>query len=255
MPCPLECTEPCQRCYEKTRADGVKEYACYGQCVVVDQMGISHNGHGEAAPAGWTPSAGGSMVEINGPISGSQQDCCHFGECDPTTVCWENLSDGICKCFPSKSVLPGWKKIPIKGVDINISVNRLVQNTVEEQRAALTVARRAANFDNISAASEPTCYACWLNGKVCSDLGIPSRPRLCYHKYTRVSSTIRYHICDCFYKVPEETEPWVIKPYLPEGIIEWPAEIPNSIPWPPKKNSDGIDDYSWLLNKPIIMEN
>lgn len=55
MPCPLNCTEPCQECYEKTRADGVKEYACYGRCVVVDQMGISHKGPGKDPPTGFVP--------------------------------------------------------------------------------------------------------------------------------------------------------------------------------------------------------
>ena len=102
------CTEPCQQCYEGVIA-GVMEYACYGQCVVVDAYGHRHLGPGEGAPAGWIPSAGGSMAEM--------------------------IADEIANINNSEQK-------PTQEVD------RLTQTTEEEQKAALIVARKAANFTN-----------------------------------------------------------------------------------------------------------
>ena len=141
---PEGCTKSCQQCYEGVIA-GVKEYACYGQCVVVDAYGRRHLGPGEGAPAGWTPSAGGSMAEMieneianinnSGPIPTSQLDCCTLGNCQNSS-CWTNGVE--CRCSVNKPGGAGtWK--PASKPTVN--VDRLTQTTVEEQKAALAAAR------------------------------------------------------------------------------------------------------------------
>ena len=127
MPCPLNCTEPCQRCYEKVIA-GVTEYRCYGQCVVVDQMGISHNGPGEAAPAGWTlsPEVTEEMAAYTAMYNSeqtptSQLDCCTLGNCSNSS-CWTNGVE--CRCSVNKPGDAGtWK--PASKPTVN--VDRLTQ--------------------------------------------------------------------------------------------------------------------------------
>lgn len=137
---PNGCTEQCQQCYEKVIA-GVMEYACYGQCVVVDAYGHRHLGPGLGAPAGWTPSAGGSMAEmiadeianINNseqtPTSAAKRDCSdRCGTlCPDNEKCYRVLDR--CKCFSKPP--PNWWE----------PLNRLTQTTVEEQKAALVTAR------------------------------------------------------------------------------------------------------------------
>ena len=165
---PEGCTESCQQCYEGVIA-GVKEYACYGQCVVVDAYGMKHLGPGLGAPAGWTPSAGGSMAEmiadeianINNseptpptnfvdPLLSCNGDCGTL--CGPFDNCyWRSDVLGNCiesRCFgpkfPRPDAKPPWK-FKAKGRKVGprdlTEVDRLTQTTVEEQKAALAAAR------------------------------------------------------------------------------------------------------------------
>ena len=135
-----------------------------------------------------------NISNINPTIAASQQDCCHFGNCDQTTVCWERLSDGYCACFPSKSVLPGWVKKPIKGVGGNISVNRLTQTTTEEQKAALLQSRQAANFTNPTMGG--SCASCL--GNICGG------GETCWHRQTGTETGNIKWECKCF---PQSTNP------------------------------------------------
>ena len=239
MPCPLECTEPCQRCYEKTKADGVKEYACYGQCVVVDQMGISHNGPGEAAPAGWTPSAGGSMAEMiadeianinnSEPTPTSAKRACsdRCGTlCPEDETCWKTAVGGRCRCYPNSAPPPRWWE----------PLNRLVQTTVEEQKSALSTARRSANFDkseriiintNTSCKGSGTCYACNSAGCDCGSRNT------CYERYRPnedgLYPNVWYHECVCSLNKPigGAGTGWRRKTQEIK-----PTTIPKDTPWP-----------------------
>ena len=169
---PEGCTESCQQCYEGVIA-GVKEYACYGQCVVVDAYGHRHLGPGLGAPAGWTPSAGGSMAEmiadeianINNseptpptnfvdPLLSCNGDCGTL--CGPFDNCyWRSDVLGNCidsRCFspkfPRPVATPPWR-LKKKGRKVSprdlTEVDRLTQTTVEEQKAALDTARLKFN--------------------------------------------------------------------------------------------------------------
>ena len=153
MPCPLNCTESCQRCYEKVIA-GVKEYHCYGRCVVVDQMGISHNGPGEAAPADWTLSpevaeVSEEMVAYMASLYNNQQTptttayskCCKTRKKCPKDAsgrsgeCWGNTQSGDCEClYVSGNPPPGpWVKFPPLE-------DSLTQIAIEEQKLAVATA-------------------------------------------------------------------------------------------------------------------
>ena len=160
MPCSLNCTEPCQKCYEKVIA-GVTEYRCYGQCVVVDAYGMKHLGPGEAAPAGWTLSpevteemaAYTAMYNNQQTAPTSQLDCCSGGPC--TGNCWTDKLNP-CKCQPDQPPnspgQPVWKPYVRPAM-----LDRLTQTTVEEQKAALATARKAANFDRTMQTAKDCC--------------------------------------------------------------------------------------------------
>lgn len=140
---PEGCTKPCQQCYEGVIA-GVKEYNCYGQCVVVDAYGRRHLGPGLSPPAGWTPSAGDSMAEmiadeianINNseptpPTSAAKRNCSdRCGTiCPEKEKCYRVLDR--CKCFDKPP--PNWWEEPL---------NILTQINAEEQKAALAIAKK-----------------------------------------------------------------------------------------------------------------
>lgn len=139
------CTEPCQECHEKVIA-GVKEYACYGQCVVVDAYGHRHLGPGLGAPAGWTLSAGDSMAEMiadeianinnSEPTPTSAKRACsdRCGTlCPKDETCRKTAVGGRCRCYPNSAPPPNWWEEP---------VNILTQITAEEQKAALAIAKK-----------------------------------------------------------------------------------------------------------------
>lgn len=156
--------------------------------------------------------------------------------CPEDETCWKTAVVGRCRCYPNSAPPPRWWE----------PLNRLVQTTVEEQKSALSTARRAANFDksvsvitNTSCKGSGTCYDCNSTGCDCV------RGKTCYERYHPNKDGLRpnvwYHQCDCF-----ETQPFSTSgtEWRKKTQIKKPNTVPAGTmdPWPELEGENTVNN-------------